>query len=153
MKIPMHEIGKFTKDPEKWAEQLAKKRPRNWADQIWNHMRVQNISLKGWSLFKSIKYTSGLKQSWFSLEGKAKAELNEKSKLIVKFGYQLQSLKTTFWTQKKVIVAHTCVKKTSRIWMNKNSISFFVDHRGIVMCKSSHRKRFHPSRCGKRPTP
>jgi len=34
MKIPMHEIGKFTKDPEKWAEQLAKKRPRNWADQI-----------------------------------------------------------------------------------------------------------------------
>ncbi len=130
----------------------CKKRPRNWADQKWNHMRVQNIPLKGSSLFKSIKYTSCETELLFTRR-EGESWFKWKSKLIVKFGYQLQSLETTFWTQKKVIVAHTCVKKTSRIWMNKSIISFFVDNRGIVMCKSSHTKRFHPFRCGKSPTP
>ena len=33
----MHEIGKFTKDPEKWAEQLAKKTQKLGGSNMKSH--------------------------------------------------------------------------------------------------------------------
>ena len=102
MKIPMHEIGKLLKTQKSGRSNLQK-RPRKWADQIRNHMRVQNIPLKGCSLFKSIKHTLCETELIFTSKGRRKLIKNEKTKLIVKFGYELRSLKATFWTQKKVI--------------------------------------------------